>query len=31
MEEKNPIDHVHFYLKDQPDYAFQITKDQVSD
>lgn len=31
MEDKNPIDYVRFYLKDQPNHAFQITKYQVSD
>uniref|UniRef100_G3SPI6 Deoxynucleoside triphosphate triphosphohydrolase SAMHD1 n=2 Tax=Loxodonta africana TaxID=9785 RepID=G3SPI6_LOXAF len=30
MEDKNPIDHVFFYCKNDPNKAIRITKDQVS-
>ncbi|KAM6163841.1 deoxynucleoside triphosphate triphosphohydrolase SAMHD1 [Rhynchocyon petersi] len=30
MEDKNPIDHVHFYYKNDPNKAVLIAKDQVS-
>ncbi|XP_006144165.1 deoxynucleoside triphosphate triphosphohydrolase SAMHD1 [Tupaia chinensis] len=30
MEDKNPIDHVHFYCKSDPTKAIRITKSQVS-
>ncbi|XP_006881771.1 PREDICTED: deoxynucleoside triphosphate triphosphohydrolase SAMHD1-like [Elephantulus edwardii] len=30
MEDKNPIDHVHFYYKNDPNKAVMIAKDQVS-
>ncbi|XP_023580596.1 deoxynucleoside triphosphate triphosphohydrolase SAMHD1 isoform X2 [Trichechus manatus latirostris] len=30
MEDKNPIDHVRFYCKNDPNKAIRITKDQVS-
>jgi hypothetical protein len=29
MKEKNPIDHVRFYVKDQPHKPVQVRKDQV--
>ncbi|XP_040588646.1 deoxynucleoside triphosphate triphosphohydrolase SAMHD1 isoform X2 [Mesocricetus auratus] len=30
MKDKNPIDHVHFYFKNNTKHAVKITKDQVS-
>ncbi|XP_010638325.1 deoxynucleoside triphosphate triphosphohydrolase SAMHD1 isoform X1 [Fukomys damarensis] len=30
MEDKNPIDHVHFYCKSDPCQAIKITRNQVS-
>lgn len=30
MKEKNPIDHVRFYMKDLPTKAIKVRKDQVS-
>ncbi|XP_075384909.1 deoxynucleoside triphosphate triphosphohydrolase SAMHD1-like isoform X1 [Tenrec ecaudatus] len=30
MEEQNPVDHVHFYHKNDPNKAIRIAKDQVS-
>ncbi|XP_007932933.1 deoxynucleoside triphosphate triphosphohydrolase SAMHD1-like [Orycteropus afer afer] len=30
MEDKNPIDHVHFYFKNDPNRVIMIPKDQVS-
>ena len=29
MKDKNPIDHVRFYVKDQPHKPVQVRKDQV--
>uniref|UniRef100_A0A673B5M9 HD domain-containing protein n=1 Tax=Sphaeramia orbicularis TaxID=375764 RepID=A0A673B5M9_9TELE len=31
MKHKNPIDNLRFYKKDEPDKAFKISDDQVSD
>ena len=28
-QDENPIDHVRFYLKDDPQKAVKVTKDQV--
>ncbi|XP_056279077.1 deoxynucleoside triphosphate triphosphohydrolase SAMHD1 isoform X2 [Pseudoliparis swirei] len=30
MKDKNPVNHVHFYCKDDPDKAIRIRKNQVS-
>ncbi|XP_062946654.1 deoxynucleoside triphosphate triphosphohydrolase SAMHD1 [Cynocephalus volans] len=30
MEDKNPIDYLHFYSKNEPNKAIRISKDQVS-
>lgn len=30
MKEKNPIDHVRFYVKEQPHKPVRVRKDQVS-
>lgn len=30
MKDKNPIDHVHFYKKDDPDKAIEVKKEEVS-
>jgi hypothetical protein len=29
MKDKNPVDNVRFYRKENPDIAFQLRKDQV--
>lgn len=29
MKDKNPIDHVRFYKKDNPNVAFQIKQEEV--
>jgi len=29
MDDKNPIDHVRFYLKREPQKALKVRKDQV--
>jgi len=30
MGEENPIDHMRFYMKDNPEKAVKVRKDQVS-
>ena len=30
MKDENPIDHMRFYVKEQPHKAIQVRKDQVS-